>query len=371
MIALSQYELLCTPEVRSLIEANIERDPAGVAFDKRIPHAALVATQVKYLQRARTKLPAWYAARCILPPRAFEQASSEECAGRKSCSGRSVIDLTCGLGVDAWALARRFDRVVTIERDEVLAAVARENFRRLGVENIEVVCAAAEEFLERCDAQFDWVYADPDRRSAAGRKLVRLEDCSPDVAALRERIAHAAPRFCLKLSPLFDVNEAFRLFGACRVEVVSLGGECKEVVVYADGSGSKLTAVAIGIGEFSGRSVAAAEAPFRPQKYNYLFLPDVALQKARLVTAHLQGRVDCWSENGFGFAAERVEGLLGRWIGIERIEPYNPRALKKEFPTGVTVLKKEFPLPVPLREGGNRRIALTKIGQDYWTVYLS
>ena len=58
--------------LRRAIEENIERDPQRVALDKHVPHAALVATQVKYLQRARKKLPQLYEARCIIPPRAFE-----------------------------------------------------------------------------------------------------------------------------------------------------------------------------------------------------------------------------------------------------------------------------------------------------------
>ncbi len=115
-----------------------------MALDKRVPHAALVATQVKYLGRAAAKLPSYRAARCILPPRAFEQASSEACAAHKRIGGEAVLDLTCGLGVDAFALSRRFGRVVTLERDPLLARIARDNFARLGVTNVEVVCASAE-----------------------------------------------------------------------------------------------------------------------------------------------------------------------------------------------------------------------------------
>ena len=49
-------EILLSKEVREAIERNIERDPAKVALDRGVPHAAMVATQVKYLQRARRKL---------------------------------------------------------------------------------------------------------------------------------------------------------------------------------------------------------------------------------------------------------------------------------------------------------------------------
>ena len=106
MIERMDYNLaiLSTEEVRSAVEQNIECDPAQVALRRGVPHAAHVATQVKYLQRARRKLPTLYKHRCVIPPRAFEQCSSEESAERKPLSGRSVLDLTCGLGIDTMPL---------------------------------------------------------------------------------------------------------------------------------------------------------------------------------------------------------------------------------------------------------------------------
>ena len=208
--------LLDTPLLRQLTEENIGRDPNAVALDKRIAHAGLVATQVKYLQRARRKLPSYYEARAILPPLAFEQSSSEAAATRKSWRGDVCIDLTCGLGVDSFHLSRRFARVIAVERDAALARAAEINFRRLGADNITVVCTAAEEFLNKfaaADGRADLIYADPDRRSAAGRKLVLPEDCSPDILQLLPLLKQLSKRTAVKLSPLFDVAECFRLFG--------------------------------------------------------------------------------------------------------------------------------------------------------------
>ena len=198
-----EFDTLCRDDVRRAVEENLGRDPLAVALDRRTPHAALVATQVKYLERARTKLPSYYAARCILPPRAFEQASSEACAAHKEPAGDAALDLTCGLGVDALALGRRFRRVVALERDPVLAAVAARNLRLLGAANVEVVCASAEEYLAATTERFDWVAADPDRRSRTGRKLVRLEECSPDILRLLPAVrrVRATPCCCRPPAP--------------------------------------------------------------------------------------------------------------------------------------------------------------------------
>lgn len=390
MITAEEYELLQLPEVREAVHRSRGRDPLEVAMDRRVPHARLVATQVKYLARAGEKLPTFAAAECILPPRAFEQASSEACAAHKRIEGDTALDLTCGLGVDTLYLSRRFRRVVALERDPVLARITACNLARMGVANVEVVNAPAEEYL-RCEGlRFDWIYADPDRRSEKGLKQVRLEACSPDVLALRPLLRRASERLCLKNSPLFDVDEALRLFPGSCVEVVSLGDECKEVVVYDDGSGPRLCATALGRGSFEAAGEASADvAPevalrkqlpvpgvFDPARYRWLVVPDVALRKARLVRLHLQGRADCWSDNGFGFAAEKPEGILGRVLEIESIVPYDPKHLKRELKgCGAEVLKRDFPLAAEelmrrlgVHAGADIRLAFTKTGNDFWVI---
>ena len=113
------------------------RSPGRVALSLR-EHGALIATQIKYLQRARVKLPSYYAALCILPPLSFEQSSSEETASVKRYSGDTCLDLTCGLGVDAFYLSKRFRQVIAVERNAELSEIARINFRLLGVQNIRV-----------------------------------------------------------------------------------------------------------------------------------------------------------------------------------------------------------------------------------------
>ena len=377
-----EFSILLLPEVRQAIEENIDRDPLQVALDRGIVHAREVASQLKYLQRARTKLPRLYEARAIIPQRAFEQSSSEECAAAKRMQGGRLLDLTCGLGMDAVAMAERFERVVAVERDEVLADVVRENLRRMGVENVEVVTASAEEYVSSCKEHFDWVYADPDRRTAEGKRVVRLEDCSPDMVALYPALGRITERVAIKNSPLFDIEEAFRLFGDCTVEVLSLAGECKEVNIYIDGRGARIVAEAVGRErvEYAREEVvdSPCEGEFEAEEYRYLIVPDVALQKARLVQHALRGKADVWSNNSFGFARDKVEGILGRVEAIARIEKFDPKALKRELRgVGVDILVREFPMSVDqvrqrtgMRSGAERRIALTRIKGQAYTIFL-
>ena len=368
---------MCSADVTAAIRENIDRKPTDIALDRRIPHASVVATQVKNLQKCRTKLPSYFAVQAIVPTLAYEQSSSEECALRKQLSGESVLDLTCGLGVDAYALSKRFKRVVTIERNEMVAEVARENFRRLGAENIEVVCSSAEEYLTTCTDHFDWCFSDPDRRGEKGEKLVRLEDCSPDVVALMPTLQRVADRICIKCSPLFDVDEAFRLFGDCSVETVSLSGEAKEVNIYIDGSAPRLTAVAIGIGEFSASVEERNNAKWSLQpsdfaQYRYITLPDVTLQHARMVAVAFEGKCNVWSNNGVALSVEKPTNVLGRTFEVEAI--YEIDSAFKRLMKGrkAEIYRRDFPMAnaeickrYRCSEGGSEKWCFTRIGENF------
>ena len=383
MLSNADIDIMATEEFRQCVLRNIERDPVVVALDKRVENAALVATQVKYLQRAKHKLPRLYSAGCIIPPRAFEQSSSEESACVKAISGGSILDLTCGLGIDTMSFAERFDRVVALERDEVLARVVRYNLELLGIKNVEVVTTTAEEYLSRCEEHFDWVFVDPDRRSAEGKKMVRMEDCSPNVLEQMSNIERIASRLGVKLSPLFDVEEARRLFPCSEVEVVSISGECKELNVYTKAKKQVLRIVIAGIGAWEYDFEATVAQPTMAQldvdSAKYLIIPDVAVQKGRVAVAEFSPYAQIWSNNGYAFASALPEGKIpAKVYEIERIERYNPKQLKKEFKgVGVEILKRDTQLSIDavrkaasLRAGSEHMMAITAIGSDIWTIHI-
>lgn len=383
MLSNADIDIMTTEEFRQSVLRNIGRDPVAVALDKHVDNASLVATQVKYLQRAKHKLPRLYEACCIIPPRAFEQSSSEESAGVKAISGGSLLDLTCGLGIDTISFSERFDRVVALERDEVLARVVRYNLGLLGIKNVEVVTTTAEDYLSGCKEHFDWVFVDPDRRSAEGKKMVRMEDCSPNVLEQIPHIERVADRLGVKLSPLFDVEEARRLFPSSEVEVVSIAGECKELNVYTKAQTEMLRIVIAGVGVweygFEATTAQPTAAPLDVEGARYLIIPDVAMQKGRVAVAEFGRYAQIWSNNGYAFAGVLPEGRMPAKIyEIERIERYNPKQLKREFKgVGVEILKRDTQLSVDavrkatgMRAGSERMIAITSIESDVWVVHI-
>ena len=113
---------------------------------------------------------------------------------------------------------------------------------------------------------------------------------------------------------------------------------------------------------------------FASEEYRYLVVPDVALQKARLVRYALSGKADVWSNNSFGFASEHPEGVVGRVMPIKEIYSYDLKQLKRRFKgEGVDILLRDFPVGVDevrrkagMKSGSKHRIALTRIeGKAY------
>jgi hypothetical protein len=374
-MTLEEFEILTSDEVLQAIEQRIECNPIDIALDKHLEHASAVATQVKRLQRARAKLPSYYAVRATLPPRAYEQSSSEQCAMHKQLTGVSVLDLTCGLGVDTLALSRKFSRVVSLERDPVLAEVTRHNLKLLGAENVEVLCTSAEEYLATTTEHFDWIFADPDRRSERGEKMVLLEDCSPNMVALYPRLKEVADNICIKCSPLFDTAEAFRKFSNCSVETVSLGGECKEVNIYIEGREPQLTATAIDMGSFTAEQKSLESYNFAPlptsfDSYRYITLPDVALVHSRLTAAAFTGKADVWSNSGVALSIEPQQDVVGRTFGIDAIYEIGNKELKKILKgQRIEIFRRDFPLSnseicrkFSVKEGADSRWCFTRIG---------
>ncbi len=402
MMTPEEITLLQSPSLRAAIEDNLERDPVRIALDKKLPHAALVASQVKYLRRARRKLPSYYHARCIIPPLASEQSSGEPAASHKNFSGDICIDLTCGLGVDSLYLSRRFGRVVSVERDKNLASVSSINFSRLGAGNITVEHSSAEEFIVKFTAsgqKADLIYIDPDRRSTDGRKLVRLEECSPDVTAMMPLLKNAAAKIVVKASPLFDIDEAFRIFGdRCRVDVVSVGGECKEVLielsddietpcVRASVLGTGNATVATGSVEYPLHRKSAASNPFTPP-YSYMAIPDVALRKARLTDSYFGDELPgAYAVQGGGYAfvndlPDTAVHILGRVFEISQMERYNPKQSKKEFKargiSSAELYLHDFPASarqicreLGIKEGGEVKLAFTTAGGSLWMIEIN
>ena len=385
-ITREEFDLLRREESAAFLREHLNDDPLKLAFQGVAP---VLCTQLKYLRRIREKLPRYYDALAVIPPVSYEQASSFQTTAARDFSGRRALDLTCGLGADTLRLAECFDRVVTLEREELLCEIARYNFARMGAKNIDVIHTDCESYLAAYNGEpFDLVFADPARRDEKGRHFL-LPDCSPDILELLPILRRISRRLMVKLSPLFDVDEAVRLFGGTvRIEVLSVAGECKELLVDLDFAATEPGGIINRIIERSGTccsfpfpsdKVPAIPDTLPPEDAAYALIPDVALVKSRTVEAFFEryaaGQRFCRTAGNLILSDRDIDGFPGKSYPVGAILPYRPKTLKtwlkKEGIKSVTLITEgsfaesgTIRKALSLREGSDATLIATRIGES-------
>ena len=426
--------------------------------------------QIKGWQTARRKLPTWAACDGIVyPPHlSMEQCSSEPTAQYKlnlamewasriessenskfstqNCRRQqfktqnskfktptSMTDLTGGFGVDFSFTSCAFASATYVERNEQLCHMVEHNLQLLGIDNAKVVCADAVDYLSTLDTQ-TMIFLDPARRDQHGAKTVMLADCTPDVVQLLPQLLKKSRFTMLKLSPMLDWHKAVEdLQGTVReVHIVSVGGECKELLLVlseemeselkvfcADleaGGGSGEAGLSGGSSRSSGSSCSslssepsfprtpsspstpslsaslfvytpgssspAPNSKLKTQNSKFLYEPNASIMKAgcfdELAAAYGVSPV---SRNSHLFlSAEPVDGFPGRSFSIERVTTLNKRELRQAL-AGIekaNIATRNFPLSVAelrkrlkLKDGGDVYIFATTTAEGEHVLLIS
>jgi hypothetical protein len=181
-----KYELDFTPDELHFIKNNENADETKLllkGIHKKLIH------QISGRKKAKEKLPFFYANENVVYPfsLSLEQCSSEKTALFKSklAKGKLLIDLTTGFGIDAYFLSKNFEKCILVEQNAELSQLVSHNFSVLGITNCEFMGGkSAEVFLKNFQEMADVIYIDPARRDNKGGKVVRMEDCEPNVVEM-------------------------------------------------------------------------------------------------------------------------------------------------------------------------------------------
>ena len=194
---LDAWKNLARPEAAPLLNAAAAVaggiTPASVEQLRRsFPEAP--ATEAIQLATARERASSKFAdpSGLMLDRAGLEQATSEVVAAWKAArfGAAPVLDLCCGIGGDAMALARRGPCTV-VDRDPVRAWMA----------GVNAGASVRTESVETTLIDHPLVHLDPARRDeASGRRSWRLEDLVPDLDSIR-RILAEAEGGAVKLGP--------------------------------------------------------------------------------------------------------------------------------------------------------------------------
>lgn len=163
----------------------------------------------------------------IYPPAYYlEQTSSERTARFKASlvSGETLVDMTGGFGIDAYFFSQKIKKVWYIEQDPVIYNITAKNFPQLVAVNANSI--------EWLNEKVDWIYLDPIRRTK-DKRLSRVEDYSPNIIEHKELFFKYASNVMIKLSPMTDIHQLIKLFPECKVYVLAIDNECKELLLVS------------------------------------------------------------------------------------------------------------------------------------------
>ena len=231
--------LVFNPEVQAFIQENLYSDITKLILKKPVFDGISNTELAEYIQgkiASEKKLPTWFNTPGIYFPKklAIEQSSSEKTAAYKSLliQGDSLLDLTGGFGVDSYYFSKTSKQVTYLEQQVELSAIAKHNANILGAKNIEFIAKDGISFLEESNRMWDVLYVDPSRR-VASQKVVRLNDCEPNVIELYPKLAAKCTHIWIKAAPLLDIKLALtELHNVHSVHVVSVGNELKELLIH-------------------------------------------------------------------------------------------------------------------------------------------
>lgn len=379
--------------------------------------------QIAGRQTAKRKLPSWAAVDTVVyPPHiSMEQCSSELTAlYKKSVLDRLIfhssfliphspfiIDLTGGFGVDFSFMSRGFSRAVYVERQEHLCEMANHNFRCLGLDNVEVECEEAEEYLEYCD-NADVIYLDPARRDSHGGKTFAISDCTPDVIALLPMLLKKARLVMIKLSPMLDWRKAIADLGeenVVEVHIVSVDNECKELLILLSSmqstssslhcvniTGNNISSFIVSISSMAFPGKRQFNSPDIPDnteildnhisRHAYLYEPNASIMKAGcfdVVADRYPGIVKIAPNSHLFVSYKEIRDFPGRCFAIEKTTTMNKKELRSALAgiTSANISIRNFPMSVAdlrkrlkLTDGGNTYIFATTTEDGAHMLYI-
>lgn len=333
------FAAMLSEESLEFIYGNIQADPAdlllryaGHAMDFDL-HEAVV--QIECRRRCAGKIPGFLACRSFrfADTLSSEQATHEQVARYHASlvpAGSHVMDMTAGLGIDALTMADYDARVTAVELDARRADALRDNAASLGI-SLEVLNADSVAYLRSMSGGVDVIFIDPARRDSAGKRTYGLADCTPDVLALMPDLLQRCHRLIIKASPMLDVSCVLAQVSGCsRLHIVSVGGECKELLIEVEHGDAAPVISCVDIdragerrvftvmaGERAGRARLAGEPP---RAGMYLYEPSATLMK-----------LGAW-----GCLCERFEGMGKLDAGTHL---FVSRELYPDFPGRILVIE--------------------------------
>lgn len=390
-------------EIKSFIRDHIHDDLPKLILKKgaNIQNIdfSFAFQQIGARQKAKTKLPDWFLNFDLLFPSSLsvEQSSSQQTAQYKATllNGENLVDLSAGFGVDGLFLSPKFKQTTLVETQEELCAIVQHNVSVLNLENVTVINSNAEDFLKQLKPNPDQkitFYIDPDRRGKQGEKLIGIEDCEPNMVAIKDHLLELGEKVCIKLSPMIDLKQLINtISNIVEIHVVAVQNECKEIIAILDQNPTnrdiKMVAVNLKNDPFESFEFFLHEEqetlPVIADKVeNYLYEPNSAIMKSgcfklignRYNLSKIALNSHLYTSNLY------VEEFPGRIFKVDGVLGFQKEELKKYFKKGdqFNLAIRNFPMETELlkkqlriKDGGDKYLFATTMNQKHIIIVCS
>lgn len=366
---------LLNKDIQAYVNANLKTDLHSLLL-KKSPFSEVsmheIVQQIKGKQVAEKKFPFLLQDGIVFPPQLnLEQSSSEKTALYKSeiLQGKKFIDLTSGFGIDAWYLSQNFEDITLIEQNAELLEIVEHNWGVLG-KKARFINRRLEDFLEENQEIFDVIYLDPARRDQNKNKVFLLEDLSPNILEIKEKLLSISNQVVIKLSPLIDLKYLVSVLpNIFRIDIIALKNDVKEVVVFLSNKNiPEITCNCVNLesGEPSftfkfGEEEGVHSEYAEPEKF--IYIPNNTILKAgvfNLISEKFSVK-KLHPNTHLYTSAEKKTDFPGRCFEMEMIDSKN---IKKK--TQFNIISKNYPLKPEeikkkygLKDGGEQYLIFT------------
>ncbi len=372
---------LLKPEIQAFINSNIGTDIQKLSLYKNpFPEIdyKIILNQIEAKTKAKTKLPTWFKPEDIIFPDkiSIEQTSSEATALYKSTliSGKSIIDLTGGFGIDCYYFSKVFKQVVHCEISAALSQTVKHNFEVLETPNITCYAKDGLEVLKELNQRFDWIYIDPSRRNDSKGKVFLLKDCLPDVTSLLDEYLNYSDKILIKTSPIYDISVGIsELKFIKNIHIVSVDNEVKELLFEIQKpvttKNSIFSTITIKTTNITPREIEVFDFTLNkeifatysePQKY--LYEPNASVMKSQGFGAiSKEFKLNKLHQHSHLYTSTEKIKFVGRAFEIKEVIPYKKQEMKiwlhgkkanittRNFPETVAQIRQKW----KISEGGN------------------
>ncbi|MGL2967387.1 THUMP-like domain-containing protein [Flavobacterium sp. XGLA_31] len=366
---------LLDKDIQDFINANVTSDVSALALQKsKFPEADWIAVlnQLAAKQKAKLKLPTWFAAENIIYPSkiSLEQTSSERTAAYKAqlVSGDRLIDLTGGFGVDDYYFAEQVKKVVHCEINSELSALVKQNWIPLKTNNVECYTGDSSEILQELNQKFDWIYIDPSRRNEAKGKVFMLKDCLPNVPDLLDFYFDFAPNIMIKTAPILDIAAGLsELRNVTAIHIIAVENEVKELLwILKQNHVGPIQIVTANLqketAELFGFELNQPVVPAYDLPQKYLYEPNAAIMKSGgFDVVATQFGLNKLHQHSHLYTSNSLIDFPGRIFEISQNIGYTKSEMKsklenqkanittRNFPDSVETIRKKW----KIKDGGN------------------